>query len=89
MVAKGNIEARYLDSLKVNLPNLLVVFQARGQAFVSLIGKVSGSVAGSVSGDLGVKGLACLNTVVSGIGQSTTQMTAAVSASGSVVGSIK
>lgn len=89
LVAKGNIEARYLDSLKVNLPNLLVVFQARGQAFVSLIGKVSGSVAGSVSGDLGVKGLACLNTVVSGIGDSTTQMTAAVSASGSVVGSIK
>jgi hypothetical protein len=36
-----------------------------------------------------VKGLACLNTVVSGIAKSTTQMTGAVSASGSVVGSIK
>lgn len=87
--ADASVEARYLDSLKVNLPNLLVVFQARGQAFVGLIGKVSGSVAGSVSGDLGVKGLACLNAVVSGIGKSTTQMTASVEASGSVVGAIK
>lgn len=89
ITAKGNIEARYIESLKTNLPNLLVVFQARGQAFVDLIGKVSANVAGSVSGDLGVKGLACLNTVVTGIGKSTEQMTASVSASGSVVGAIK
>lgn len=89
ITAKGNIEARYIESLKTNLPNLLVVFQARGKAFVDLIAKVSGSVAGSVSGDLGVKGLACLNAVVSGIGKSTEQMTASVQASGSVVGAIK
>jgi len=89
IVAKGNIEARYIESLKLNLPNLLVVFQARGQAFVDLIGKVSGSVVGSVSGDIGVKGLACLNTLGAGIAKGTGQMTAAVQASGSVVTSIK
>ena len=85
----GNVEARYIASLKANIPKLLVVFSARGQAFVSLIGKVSGSVAGSVSGELGVKGLACLNSVVSGIGTSTEQMTASVQASGSVVTSLQ
>lgn len=85
--AGASVEARYIDSLKANLPNLLVVFQARGQAFVGLITKVSGSLAGSVSGDIGVKGLACLNTVGAGIVKGTGQMTAAVSASGAVVGS--
>jgi hypothetical protein len=86
---KGNVEARYIASLKANLPNLLVVFQARGEAFVSLIGKVSGSVVASVDGDIGVKGIACLNTLASGISKSGAQMTASVQASGSVVGALK
>ena len=85
--ASGNVEARYINSIKANLPNLLVVFTARGQAFVGLLGKVSTSLAGSVSGDIGVKGLACLNTVGAGLVKGTGQMTAAVSASGSVVSS--
>ena len=86
--AAAGVEAKYIASLKANLPQLIVVFQARGTAFVSLITQVSGSLAGSVSGDIGVKGLACLNTVGAQVVAATGQMTAAVSASGNVVGSL-
>jgi hypothetical protein len=86
--AGANVQAKYIDSLKANLPQLVVVFQARGEAFVKTISTVGGSLAGSVSGDIGVKGIACLNTVGAQVVNATGQMTAAVSASGNVVGSL-
>ncbi len=86
--AGANVQAKYIDSLKANLPQLVVVFQARGEAFVKTISTVGGSLAGSVSGDIGVKGIACLNTVGAQVVNATGQMTAAVNASGNVVGSL-
>jgi hypothetical protein len=81
----ATINAKYTDSLKANLPQLIVVFQARGDAFVKTISTVGGSLAGSVSGDIGVKGIACLNTVGAQVVNASQQMTVAVSSSTNVV----
>lgn len=88
ITAAAGIEAKYLASLEANLPQLIVVFKARGEAFVGLITQVSGSLAGSVSGDIGVKGLACLNTVGAQVGAAVGQMKGAVEGSASVVASV-
>jgi hypothetical protein len=89
ITAAASVEARYIDSLRLNLPNLIVVLQARGTKFVELLGNASVNIAGSVSGDIGVKGIACLNTVVGGLANGATKMQSSVTASTSVLGSFK
>jgi hypothetical protein len=86
--AGADVQAKYLDSLEANLPPLIVVVQARGEAFVKTIGTFGGELAGSISGDITVKSIACLNTAGAQVVKATGQMSAAVSASGKVVGSL-
>lgn len=87
--ASGNVSANVdavIATLKVNLPNIIVVWKARGQAFVDLVGTVSGSASGAVSGDLGVKGTACLIPIVDALASSVGGIEATLSASASIGG---
>lgn len=87
--ATGNVTANVdavIATLKVNLPNIIVVWKARGQAFVDLVGTVSGSASGAVSGDLGVKGTACLIPIVDALVSSVGGIEATLSASASIGG---
>ena len=79
-----------ITSLKVNLPNILVVFKARGEAFVN-IGTAVISSGASISADpgkLGVKGAACALAIVGVLGAAGANVSASVQAAGSVAGSL-
>jgi hypothetical protein len=78
-----------LETLKVNLPKLLLVAKARAEAFATAISGVA-TIGGSLvadGGKLGVKGLACGTIAVLSIGDATANFQAALSASASVAAS--
>lgn len=79
-----------VEALRLHLPNILLVFQARGEAFAKLVANVSASGAatlqGAAGGKLGVKGTACLGAIIPIIAQAATNAQATVTASGSIAG---
>jgi hypothetical protein len=81
-----------VDALRLHLPNILLVVQARGQAFVSLVAQVSTSgkaiAEGGASGKLGLKGVACIGAIVPVIAQATTNAQATLNASGKITGKL-
>ena len=81
----AGVNAKYIDSIRVNVPDLIVVAKARGTAFATLITNVAGSAAGSVQGDLSVKVVACLAALSSDVSRAGADMGAAVNGSVSVV----
>jgi len=94
--AKANLSANaqaQLDaaiaSLEVNLPNILVVFKARGENFTaSLKAAVDAGVSLTGSGKLGAKGAVCGVLIASTIGTASENFAASLSAAGSVAGSV-
>jgi hypothetical protein len=89
--AAGQLEFQAaLASIKANLPNILVVFKARGDAFVSNLEAVVTAGAGiTASADkLGVKGAACGLAIAAVIGEAAANMKASVTASASVVAAV-
>lgn len=92
IVANGNASAKIdalISTLKVNLPNILVVVQARGEALGKLAVRVSGSASASVTGgDLSVKATACLIPITEALIGAAASLPATFEASASVVGSV-
>lgn len=92
VVFGGTVDAEIsvvLEALKVNLPNIFLVFQARGKAFVDMIATVSGNASAVVDpGKLGVKGTACLGAIVPVMVAAAENMNGAFQASASVAGSV-
>jgi hypothetical protein len=85
--AQVQIEAG-IASLKANLPNLLVVLQARGEAFTA---GISGTVsaAGKLDvGELSGEAVFCLPPIIAAVGDASADFKAAFEASGSVVASV-
>ncbi|MCW5832600.1 MAG: hypothetical protein KIS78_09345 [Labilithrix sp.] len=79
--------ALMVEAIRLYLPEILLVFQARGQAFIDLSGKVVASGSATLDpGKLGVKGTACLAAIVPVLAQAGANVKAAVEASGSVAG---
>ena len=79
--------ALMVEAIRLYLPEILLVFQARGQAFIDLSGKVVASGSATLDpGKLGVKGTACLAAIVPVLAQAGTNVKAAVEASGKVAG---
>lgn len=80
-----------IESIKVNLPKLLVVLQARGQAFVDLGAELAGEadVTAELAGDAGVKGIACGLAVVGVAVEGAANFKSAFEASGKVAGALK
>jgi len=74
-------------SLEANLPRLLLVLKARGQAFVTSIEAVGKIGVSLDAGKLGAEGVACGVTIGAVIIEATGNMKAAVDASVSVMGS--
>ncbi len=79
-----------IASLKANLPALLVVFQARGEAFAA---GIEGSVKAGVeitgsAGDLSGEAVFCLPAIVGAIGDASGNFAASFEASGEVVGAV-
>jgi hypothetical protein len=87
--AQVQIEAG-IASLKANLPNLLVVLQARGDAFTAGIkGSVdAGAKLTANAGDLSGEAVLCLPPIVAALGDASANFAAAFKASGSVVASV-
>lgn len=87
--AKGGLSGEaglMLEAIRVNLPQLLLVFKARGEAMVDLSKKVVASGSASLDpGKLGLKGTACLAAIVPVLGQAGTNVAASVEASGTIV----
>jgi hypothetical protein len=79
-----------IDALRLHLPNILLVVQARGQAFVSLVGKVStsGSAIATAGGGLGVKGAACVGAILPVIVKAAGNAQATLNASAKITGSL-
>lgn len=93
IVASGQISsniAQALASLEKHIPQLLLVFQARGKAFLDLAvsfgGNADAVVSGTFSGKAGVKGTACGLLAVSAALQAADNAKAAIEGSGSVMG---
>jgi hypothetical protein len=87
--AQAQIDAG-IASLKANLPNLLVVLKARGEAFAAGIeGSVTagGKLTTNV-GDLSGEAVFCLPPIVAAIGDASADFGAAFKASGKVVASV-
>jgi hypothetical protein len=85
--AQVQIEAA-IASLKANLPNLLVVLKARGEAFTA---GISGTVsaAGKLDvGELSGEAVFCLPPIVAAVGDASGDFKAAFEASGKVVTSV-
>jgi len=79
-----------IASLEVNLPNILVVLQARGEAFTGSLtaaAKAGASITGS--GKLNASGAVCGVLIASTIGTASSNFAASLSAAGSVAGSVK
>jgi hypothetical protein len=90
--ASGSVNAQaslMVETLRLQLPAILLVFKARGQAFVDLTTQVAGSGKAVLDpGKLGVKGTACLGAIVPVIIQAGANVTAAFQASASVAGKV-
>jgi hypothetical protein len=85
IVAQGSVSAEgavAIESLKRNLPNLLIVLQAGGLVTASV------NVAGN-AGKLGVKGTACAGIILETVRQAADNATVSVEASGSVVAAVQ
>jgi hypothetical protein len=89
--ASGNAKVgAVIDTLKVNLPKLIVVAQARGQAFIDTAGVVvEGGASITASGKLNVKGTACLIAAGAAAAAAVADMKVAVEQSVKVVGTVK
>ncbi len=91
ITAAAGIDAKYINSIKANLPNLLVIFQARGEAFIKLVGTFVVDGIPAASGVVSAKPLAagCVANLGSLATKASADMSASVQASGSVVGALK
>jgi hypothetical protein len=77
-----------IDALRLQLPNIFLVFTTRGKAFADMIANVAGSASAVVDpGKLGVKGTACLAAIVPIMIQAGENMSAAFDASVKITGS--
>jgi hypothetical protein len=78
-----------IASLEANLPKILVVFKARGQAFLDTVGvavTAGGNLAGS--GKLGLKGTTCGIIIGAAIGTASDNFGASLSAAGDIAGAV-
>jgi hypothetical protein len=88
--ATGMIDAKAIASLKLNLPKILLVAQARGQALLEA-GNAVVQLGGSVTArapDLSVKAGLCVIPAAAAIAAAVDNIDASVSASASVLGSV-
>ena len=94
--AKANLSAdaelqlqAALASLEVNLPQILIVFKARGDAFTGSL-KAAVDAGGSIttSGKLGAKGAVCGVLIASTIVSASENFASSLSAAGSIAGSL-
>jgi hypothetical protein len=82
----------YLEVLRTNLPPLIVVLQARGQAFVDLVGNLASSAGASgsavISGDLSARAAACLVPIATTIGEAAENVRVSMRASADVLATV-
>jgi hypothetical protein len=92
ITASGSLDAEgsvLIDALRINLPDIFLIFTTRGKAFADMVANVAGSAETVVDpGKLGLKGTACLGAIVPVIVQAGASMSAAFNASVSVAGSV-
>jgi len=80
-----------IASLEANLPNILIVFKARGAAFTASLtaaGSAGVDITTNHSGDIGAKGAVCGVTIAATIATAADNFAKSLSAAGSVAGSL-
>lgn len=84
--------ARAIQVLEANLPPLVVVLRARGEAFVDIVTRLAASTAetGSavISGELSARATACLLPIGSTINEAALNAKTSIQASGDILGSL-
>jgi hypothetical protein len=75
-----------IDSLQKNLPLLIVAIKARGAAFGTLIGDLTGTI--KIDGDIGVSGTACLVKMGETLGEATQNTTVSLKGAADVTGAV-
>ncbi|HEY2410344.1 MAG TPA: hypothetical protein VGI10_30270 [Polyangiaceae bacterium] len=86
-----NLQAA-LNSLKLNLPKLLLVVQGRAKDFtvgITAAGSASANIAAAGPSKLNLSGAACIIPIVDAVADASTNFAKAVSAGGSVATSLK
>jgi len=79
-----------IASLEANLPNLLIVLQARGEAFVGALeatAEAGVNISGEATGS--VKAVACATAIISVVAEASANFEASLSAAASVAGSLQ
>jgi len=91
VVFSGDADAEVsalIDALRLNLPNIFLVFKTRGEAFVKTAVEVGGNASAIFDpGKMGLKGTACLAAIVPVLVQAGDNASAAFEASASIVAS--
>lgn len=91
--AQGSLDAKMtasIETLKINLPKIFLVFKARGEAFANMVGTVAGSASAVFDpGQLGLKGAACIPAIVGALADASANMKVSLEASASVAGSVQ
>ena len=86
--AKGGASADaalMIEAIRIHLPQILLVFKARGETMVNLSKKVVASGSATLNpGKLGVKGTACLAAIIPVVTQASANVQASVEASSSI-----
>ena len=86
--AEGQLNV-LINTLEANLPKLVIVVKARGEAFgAQLTGVITGGADIAASGKIDVAGTACLTKMAAAATQASTDFGAALKASVDVTGSI-
>jgi hypothetical protein len=75
-----------IKAIQTHLPMLLVAAKARGEAFGTLVANFSGGISASLKGDLGVKGAACLASMIETTGDAAVNAKVGIEGSVGVVG---
>lgn len=89
--ASGNVSATAIGSLKLNLPKIFAVAEAKGKLIVDAAASVSGQATATaeIAGDLSVKAAACIIPVVDAITKAGANVGASLEASASVVAAVR
>ncbi|MCC6553033.1 MAG: hypothetical protein IT372_08430 [Polyangiaceae bacterium] len=90
IVATGNIDVRAIASLKLNLPKILLIAEARGEALLqnaTVLAQLTGDLVVSAP-DLSLKAGLCAIPAAEALATAAANLDASVSASASIMGSV-
>lgn len=87
----GQADLELIATLQANLPIFIEIAEVRGQVLLSnlqVLGQVGGKISAKGSGDLGVKGVACIVPAITAASLALQNVQTSIAVSGSIKGSL-